>query len=640
MYEFKDTKGKEQSAIDKYFNRDKQELSISEVAEYIDGAPTGEYAREPIAYAFKQVAMKLGHKEPVLFNKKTFKAMNIPFQTNYIYDNTLPLTMEEVRQVGVNQRYVGEFKVPMYGKVSVGEKIEVSQEVTQIGVDEIIAIGTKPWVNIIKPSYVNKNYATTILVGDVPKVPQTITNLDIPLELQQTAMGAGFEIKNVPFTQGKKYTISFEYQPTQGGINDILSYGLGYQGTNIYIDDELIAEHGYLPNNKWAVGGGKHTYYMHFTKDDTGNVFSWKFNYETYTQPTKVWITNLKIHEGHVHPFREDLDLLPIKGTVWQTLTRTEIISYVRETVEKPELLPSQSRVERKGVNGHRTYQWTAEFRDGLATGNTTPEQEVEHVAPINEIYWRGTKVPETTPSIVDYGAVGDNQTDNFDNIKNAVLEAVNEPFELVIPQGDFYLKGAQNQRIEAFPNTLKGLDLIGEGGTLYPENNRTISRHEHWVMQLAFSEINDGATIQGLKVNGHRNNINDLFAINPDPRQGYPNSTPPGSKVPASEIPLQRGFMLTGAKQVEHHYNRYEQMYGGYVLTLRDWNQLHSSNNEYIGVGGNNWTESFGMAIHLGGAEGDSYALIENDKATGLISPTDPSKMSWIGFEIGRAHV
>ena len=308
MYEFKDTAGQEQSAVEEYFNRDKQNegLSIGEVAEYINGVPNGEYAREPIAYVFRKVAMELGQVEPNHFTKTSFQATRIPYQTEYITDATLPLTMEEVRQEGIDHRYVGQFEQPMYGKVAVGEKVETdNSSVTEQGRTEIIAIGTKPWVNVLQPSHVTKNFATTILIGDVPKDPQTITNLDIPLELKQNIFGAGFEIKNAPLTLGKKYTITFEYQPTQGGINDIHSYGLGYTGSNIYVDNELISDYGYHPASKWAVGGGKHTYYMHFTKDDTGNNFSWQFNYESYTQPTKVWITNLRIYEGHIHPFKE-----------------------------------------------------------------------------------------------------------------------------------------------------------------------------------------------------------------------------------------------------------------------------------------------------------------------------------------------
>ena len=307
MYEFKDTEGKKQSAIEQYFNRTKHndKLRINQVADYIENVPTGLYSRLPIAYAFKKVAMELGHKEPVRFNQLSFEPVRVPFKTNYVYDETLPLTMEEVRQEGVDRRYTGRFEIPMYGKVALGNRIEVGRDITEEGADEIIAIGTKPWVNVLQPSHVDKNYAATILVGDIPKETQTVEDLDIPLELQQTAMGAGFEVRDAPLIQGERYTITFEYQPTQGGINDIHSYALGYEGTNVYIDNELMTSSGYLADSRWAVGGGKHTYYMHFTKSDDGNVFSWQFNYQSYTQPTKVWITNLRIYEGHVHPFKE-----------------------------------------------------------------------------------------------------------------------------------------------------------------------------------------------------------------------------------------------------------------------------------------------------------------------------------------------
>lgn len=307
MYEFKDTAGQKQSAIEQYFNRTKHdgEVSINQVADYIESAPTGLYSRLPIAYAFERVARKLGHQEPVRFNQLSFEPMRVPFKTNYVYDETLPLTMEEVRQEGVDRRYTGRFEIPMYGKVALGNRIEIGQDITEEGADEIIAIGTKPWVNILMPIHVANNYASTILVGDVPKSPQTVSSLDIPLELQQTAMGAGFEIRDIPLDTDEKYTLVFEYQATQGNINDINSFHADYLGSNVYIDGELMTTSGYLANNRWATGGGRHTYYMHFTLESVDNLFSWRFNYDTYTQPTKVWITNLRIYEGHVHPFKE-----------------------------------------------------------------------------------------------------------------------------------------------------------------------------------------------------------------------------------------------------------------------------------------------------------------------------------------------
>ena len=303
---FKDTKGYPQSPVEKYFNPKKDDLSIAQVAEYIQETPTGMYAREPIAYAFKQVAMKLGHEEPTSTNKVTFESVIEPFETKYIYDETLPLTAEEVRQAGVDHRYLGEFQQEMYGKVAVGEKVETRvSKVFQEGAPEIIAIGAKAWVNLLQPSHVSVTLGTRILVNGKAKDPQTVTDLTAPLELEQFLERPGLQIVNVPFVAESKYTISFEYQIIGSSVEDFQYYALLYNEGNIFVDGELKAEYGSLPTSEWPLTNGKHTFYMHFTSAGAQNSFTLRFNETVPDGEGEVWITKLNIHEGHIHPFKE-----------------------------------------------------------------------------------------------------------------------------------------------------------------------------------------------------------------------------------------------------------------------------------------------------------------------------------------------
>lgn len=282
----------------------------------------------------------------------------------------------------------------------------------------------------------------------------------------------------------------------------------------------------------------------------------------------------------------------------------------------------------------HATYDVTLEM-DGVIRDNFTLEVKGDEVINIDIT----TSGPTTRFSVVGlsstFNAVGDGSVDNFNPLKNYVLATVNNPLTLSIPEGDFYLKGPDNGRIEAWPSKSKGIELLGNGGTLYPVNNRTSNKHEHYVMQLDFAEGNQGAYIQDILIDGSRNNggnILGLFDINPDPFGE--------NNVVSSQIPLQRGIYVTGAKELIHKGNTYRDMYGGYTLMVSGTPKVVSENNIYDGVGGNNWTENFGMAFYVGGTAGDTVVDINNDKAQGLISPTDASKMSWIGFVLENGTV
>lgn len=300
MYEFKDTNGPKQTRLEEYFSAPSHKISMQEMADHVRNQEFGDDVRIPLAYAYYQKAKELGHVEPTVTRTNLPYVTDVkPYKTEYVQDTTMYLTEEIVDTSGRNQRELVWYAQDMYGKVPVGSKYEVNRVVSTPGITELIRLGTKDLINVLLPVNVHKNYATNLLVGDVTKPTQTIDDLSIPIEMQQTAAGAGFEIENAPLVAGRRYTICFEYEVTQGKLNDILSYNLDYEVIKTYINNVSVG-------NNWVTDGGKHQFYMHFIADSsTDNFFSWRFNHGSVDLGSVIWITELNVYEGHIHPFKE-----------------------------------------------------------------------------------------------------------------------------------------------------------------------------------------------------------------------------------------------------------------------------------------------------------------------------------------------
>lgn len=220
-----------------------------------------------------------------------------------------------------------------------------------------------------------------------------------------------------------------------------------------------------------------------------------------------------------------------------------------------------------------------------------------------------------------DFGAIGDGVVDDFQALKRAFLHTVNEPIELRVPEGTYLLQGNTNERLEVWPAKSKGISIIGDtGATFKAKHNRTTNVHEHYFFQFV-GDGNAKFRMENMILDGSLNPA--LWHINRNNNHTHK----------ATEIPMTRGVTVSNVKTVVYKNNTFRDIYGGYCTVTSEYDEMHSEGNVYENIGGNNYTESFGMAIYLGGVTGDSVTTIYNDKMTGANNPSDPEQMAWIGI-------
>lgn len=240
------------------------------------------------------------------------------------------------------------------------------------------------------------------------------------------------------------------------------------------------------------------------------------------------------------------------------------------------------------------------------------PEPEVP--IPIDEPNYRIMNLK------TDFGASGNGNTDDFNAMKQALVHSTTEPIKLIIPSGNYRLQGGTNERLESWPAQSKGLIIEGQNATLLPEHNRTYSNHEHYTFQIeGDGSANSYFAIRGVKIDGIRN-----------PKPWHVNRN--GEGLPAGDIKITRGIQVNKFRKVVIESNEFKDLYGGYCVMVSNYDLAHLTDNYYNNIGGNNYTESFGMAIYLGGADGNAHAILTRERMYGANNPSDPEQMAWIG--------
>lgn len=220
-----------------------------------------------------------------------------------------------------------------------------------------------------------------------------------------------------------------------------------------------------------------------------------------------------------------------------------------------------------------------------------------------------------------DFGAKGDGESDDFSALKKAFMHTVNEPIELRVPEGTYLLQGNTNERLEVWPAKSKGISIIGDtGATFKAKHNRTTNVHEHYFFQFV-GDGNANFRMENMTLDGSLNPA--LWHINRNNNHTHK----------ATEIPMTRGVSVHGVDSAVYKNNTFKNIYGGYCTVTAEYNEMYSENNFYDNIGGNNYTESFGMAIYLGGVTGNSTTTIYKDRMTGANNPSDPEQMAWIGI-------
>ena len=251
------------------------------------------------------------------------------------------------------------------------------------------------------------------------------------------------------------------------------------------------------------------------------------------------------------------------------------------------------------------------------------------------ETYYRSTEkrsIPNFNPTnklnlVTDFGAVGDGQTDNFNALKNAIMASKDEPIELFVPSGQYMYQGPTNARMELWPNKSKGIKLVGEvGSVLTPVHNRDYEVHEHYAGQLEFEDTAK-FEMKNIIIDGSLNPL-DFYKTH---GFGTENN---------NKIPYTRGLSITGASEVVVSNCEIRNLYGGYGLIFNKFEQVDIIDVNMPNCGGNNWTESFGMALYFGGHTTDAVVNIENVQASGITDPEIPKQMGWIGVVLENGTI
>ena len=99
---------------------------------------------------------------------------------------------------------------------------------------------------------------------------------------------------------------------------------------------------------------------------------------------------------GKTYTLSFDVSCLLGDVVKWVERDRTDVLPFKRITKEDKTILAKDSYIERNGVNGNVTYQWTVETVNGVETGNRTDEVIVRRVEPVDEIYVKGTNTSST----------------------------------------------------------------------------------------------------------------------------------------------------------------------------------------------------------------------------------------------------
>ncbi|XJS10991.1 hypothetical protein ACF3NG_01625 [Aerococcaceae bacterium WGS1372] len=220
-----------------------------------------------------------------------------------------------------------------------------------------------------------------------------------------------------------------------------------------------------------------------------------------------------------------------------------------------------------------------------------------------------------------DLGAVPNDGKDDSKAFQEALNLATKEPIRLVIPEGEYLSQGEGN--LEA--SGIKGLQIRGDNAVIKPENPM-INPSEYYFMKLFMAEDNVGVEIEGITIDGSLNPQDLYFTME--------------SSEDIYDLQLQRGIYIENAQRVSVSNTAFRHMYGGYALHLSKYELVNIQNVKLDDVGGDDITDSFGMAFYLGGHEGDAVVNIDNVKANGKVSERDPSYTAWIGVVVENGSI
>lgn len=250
-----------------------------------------------------------------------------------------------------------------------------------------------------------------------------------------------------------------------------------------------------------------------------------------------------------------------------------------------------------------------------LLTGCQDSKEQKKDADPSKEI-----KVENNAPSIKnvksinvkDFGAVPDDNKDDSEAFKKAIEKSKEEAVEVVVPKGVY----DTNKTIEV--TGIKGLHIKGEGATIKPKNPMK-NPPEFYAMRLdAVKDSLAEVEIEGLTIDGSKN-PQDLYFTMKTAKDFY-------------KTPMTKGIIVTNTKDLKMHDLNFKHMYGGYAIFTEEYRNVNIDNISLEDVGGDDITDSFGMAIYLGGHNDDAMVNIDKVIANAKTSKRSKEYMGWIG--------
>ncbi|TDM11935.1 glycosyl hydrolase family 28-related protein [Macrococcus lamae] len=220
--------------------------------------------------------------------------------------------------------------------------------------------------------------------------------------------------------------------------------------------------------------------------------------------------------------------------------------------------------------------------------------------------------------SLADFGAKPDDGKDDTEAIEKAIKEATTEAIELEIPAGTY----ETSRTIEV--SDIKGLHIKGNGAVIRPKNPMT-NPPEFYAFRLnGMADDLIEMEIEGITIDGSRN-PQDLYFKMKDEKDFY-------------KTPMTKGFAVTNTKQLTVHDVKFEHMYGGYTVFAQEYRNVDIHDVTLEDVGGDDITDSFGMAFYLSGHKDDAIVNIDNVVSNAKTSKRSKEYMGWIGvvFENG----
>ncbi|HFI0236232.1 TPA: ZmpA/ZmpB/ZmpC family metallo-endopeptidase [Streptococcus suis] len=348
------------------------------------------------------------HEVPALAvtEKVTSHSESIAFETEEVYDDTLPEGTRQTVQVGQAGQKTIEAKQTFIGDVLVQSEV-VSETVSQAPVNQIVKVGTKAITSIpdTAPSQEEK--------PAISLTENTLSNTEaIPFETQviyDDTLAEGTRNVDQVGQAGVRTTVTKNYYAdgilikseqvsssvTSSPVTEIVRIGTKKADTveteevrsqetipfetkitetaNLYTDEEQVVVEG--------KNGSKEITTTYQT------VKGVRQPNPTVTEKVLVEPTTKEVLKG----------TKPIEGT--ESYPETVDIAFETEYVDDPTLLEGKTKVVTPGVNGSKTVTTTYKTIKGVRQENPTVTEEITK-QPVKQVIARGTKV-EKVPQVI-----------------------------------------------------------------------------------------------------------------------------------------------------------------------------------------------------------------------------------------------